>query len=157
MVFSDQPLCRQPPSCIQRSFVCCVVSFLGLRPQTPTGALPLEPRLPVPTLPPNPGYATAWRLCSSHLKIKHYTRLKMRVIRQYLRQRKGGRPASINVVLSRIFPDLIKIFMDTVFRLSLLSARCAYSLYLSSQNSKFATKVDLLFICFICFRRPTHS
>jgi len=44
----------------------CISGFWGLRPQTPTGALPLDPagglpspRPPVPTLPPNPGYATA--------------------------------------------------------------------------------------------------
>ena len=47
--------------CLENAFVYCRL----LSPQTPTGALPLDTagglpslRPPVPTLPPNPGYAT---------------------------------------------------------------------------------------------------
>jgi len=45
-------------------FVHCISGFWGLHPQTPTGALPLNPAggllspNPVLTLPPNPGYVT---------------------------------------------------------------------------------------------------
>ena len=49
---------------------CICISGFWLRPQTPTGALPLDPagglpspRPPVPTLPPNPGYATVRETC----------------------------------------------------------------------------------------------
>ena len=60
--------------CLENAFVRCRLHMyfwlLGASTQTPTGALPLDPagglsspRPPVPTLPPNPGYATVLQIC----------------------------------------------------------------------------------------------
>jgi len=62
---------------------CVIFGFWGLRPHTPTGALPLDPagglpspRPPVPTLPLNPGYATGHIyyivLCSPLVALQWY-------------------------------------------------------------------------------------
>ena len=51
--------------CLFTADCICISGFWGLCPQTSTGALPLDPtggllslKPSVPTLPPNPGYAT---------------------------------------------------------------------------------------------------
>ena len=47
--------------CLSTADCICISSFWGLCPQAPTGLCPWNPlyrRPPVPTLRPNPGYAT---------------------------------------------------------------------------------------------------